>query len=205
MTSAASLVAAHRHQWAEATWGPFLEGVHDGSLPQTAFESWLQQDYLFVADLLGFQARVLAMAPRADQAVIASGLVAMEGELSWFESKLRTGSEGPGQPQPATVAYRRHLARLAAAPYPSAIVSLWALERAYLEAWRGAAPAAPRFQEFVDHWTTHEFVDYVARLERAADYSLAAASESERTDAEAAFVATLALEAEFWRMVMSAG
>lgn len=204
MTSAASLVAAHRHQWTEATWGPFLEGVRDGSLPPTAFESWLLQDYLFVADLLGFQARLLAMAPRADQAVIAGGLVALEGELSWFESKLRDGSRGPGQPQPATAAYRHHLARLAGGPYPSAIVSLWALERAYLEAWRGAAPAAPRFKEFVDHWTTHEFVEYVAQLERAADSSLGGASESERSDAEVAFVATLALEAEFWRMVMSA-
>ena len=205
MTSAASLIAAHRHQWAEATWGPFLAGVRDGSLPQTAFESWLQQDYFFVADLLRFQARLLAMAPRADQAVIAGGLVALEGELSWFESKLRKGSPGPGQPQPATAAYRHHLARLAGRPYPPAIVSLWALEYAYLEAWRAAAPGAPRFREFVDHWTTPEFVEYVARLERAADFSLARVSESERTDAEAAFVATLALEAEFWRMVMGAG
>ena len=56
-------------------------------MPTRAFEAWLTQDYLFAADLMVFQSRLLARAPRPDQAVLVGGLVAVEAELGWFEAK----------------------------------------------------------------------------------------------------------------------
>ena len=73
------------HLWTAATRHPFLDGVRDGSLPVHALDTWLAQDALFVADLLVFQARLLARAPRSDQAVLAGGTVALVEELDWFE------------------------------------------------------------------------------------------------------------------------
>ncbi len=71
--------------WTAATRAPFLDGVRDGSLPANVLDAWLAQDALFVADLLRFQARLLARAPRPAQAVLAGGLVALVEELTWFE------------------------------------------------------------------------------------------------------------------------
>jgi len=45
----------------------------------------LGQDAVFVGDLLTFQARLLARAPRPAQGVLAGECVALVAELDWFE------------------------------------------------------------------------------------------------------------------------
>jgi thiaminase/transcriptional activator TenA len=190
------LIEAHPQPWQAAVSQPFLDGIREGWLPAADFQAWLIQDHHFLADLLAFQARLLAEAPRPDQAVLAGGLVGLEAELGWFESRL----EGePTRPRSRiTDAYGRHLRELNRGPYAAAIVSLWALERVYLDAWTGAAPGAPGFREFVAHWTAPAFAAYVTPLATAADAALEAAGESERAAAESAFLATLELERDFW-------
>ena len=71
-------------------------------------------------------------------------------------------------------------------------------ERVYLEAWTAALPGAPAYRDFVAHWTTPQFVAYVAGLERAADVLGAAGEPS----AEAVGLAGDVLTAErvFWDM-----
>ena len=64
-------------------------------------------------------------------------------------------------------------------------------ELAYLEAWRGAAPGAPAYRAFVEHWTTPDFARYVDDLGLQVD--------SAGADEEA-FLAVCALEREFWEM-----
>ncbi|HEX7824364.1 MAG TPA: TenA family transcriptional regulator, partial [Mycobacterium sp.] len=71
--------------WSAATRHPFLDAVRDGTIADEAFDRWLAQDALFVADLLAFQARLLGRAPRHAQAVLAGGCVALVSELDWFE------------------------------------------------------------------------------------------------------------------------
>ena len=192
MSTCAGLVAAHPEQWRAAVSHPFLDGVRDGSLPERAFRAWLVQDHLFVADLLAFQARLLAAAPRGAQAVLAGGLVALEAELGWMEAHAAgLGLELDVAPHPTTAAYRAHREAVLRDGYAAAVTALWALERAYLEAWRGAAPGAAGYRELVEHWTVPEFDTYVEGLAAAAD----AAGPS-----EAAFVATARLERDFWEM-----
>lgn len=196
------LLEYHPAAWREAIRHPFLDAVREGALPAGAFEAWLAQDYLFVADLLVFQSRLLARAPRPDQAVLASGLVGLEAELGWFEEKARERGLELGAPRhPTTSEYRGFLIGLEAEPYAVGITGLWALERAYLEAWRSAAPGHPEYQEFVEHWTTPEFAEYVAGLERATGSALAS-GEGER--AEAAFLEVARLEKKFWEVAWSA-
>jgi thiaminase len=77
--------------WSAATRHPFLEAVREGTTTDSAFDRWLVQDALFVGDLLTFQARLLARAPRAAQAVLAGGCVALVAELDWFEVRPRGG------------------------------------------------------------------------------------------------------------------
>ena len=192
--------------WQEATRHPFLEAVREGSFPAGAFEAWLAQDYLFVGDALVFQARLLARAPRPAQAVLAGGLVAIEAELGWFEEQAeRLGLALDTPRHPTTAAYRDFLAGLEREPYPIAITALWTIERAYLEAWRGAAPGHPEYRQFVEHWTTPEFADYVTGLEKAADDALRDSGEQERERAEAIFLEVARLESDFWEMAWSGG
>lgn len=188
----AELLARHPGEWRAATSHPFLDGVREGSLPEAALAAWLVQDHHFVLDLLRFQSRLLAVAPRTAQRVLASGLVALEGELTWMESHAgRLGQDLEAAPHATTLAYRSHLEALLEAGPVSALSGLWTLERAYFEAWRGAAPGHPRYRELVDHWTAPEFEGYVEQLEEAA---VRAGLD------EPAFLETARLERDFWEM-----
>ncbi|WP_019970525.1 hypothetical protein [Mycobacterium sp. 141] len=151
--------------WTAATRHTFLDAVRDGNISDAAFDRWLAQDALFVADLLTFQARLLARAPRPAQTVLAGGCAALVAELDWFdEQAAQRHIELPAAPLPATLAYRELLRRLDNEPYDAAVTALWAIERVYLLAWRSAASPTSPFGEFVAHWTVPEFASYVDGL-----------------------------------------
>jgi thiaminase/transcriptional activator TenA len=195
------LHARYAEAWQNATRHPFLDAVREGAIPPAAFGAWLVQDYHFVVALLTFQARLLGRAPRAAQAVLASGLVALEAELTWFEAQARDrGLRLLIALHPVTRTYNDFLADLDAQPYASAITALWALERAYLKAWTEASPGAPAYRSFVEHWTTPAFHAYVERLETAADAALSGLYERAAQEAERVFVRVSELERDFWQM-----
>ena len=195
MLEAPDLIGRHRAEWDQAVSHPFLDGVRDGSLPTRAFDLWLEQDYLFVSDLLRFQARLLGLAPRKAQQPLASGLVALESELSWFGAQAQERDLRLEEARkPATESYRAALERLLEAGFEAAMTALWALERVYLDAWMGARPGAAEYSAFVEHWTQPEFAGYVQNLE-----ALAAGD----APAEAAFLEICRLEHDFWEMAWS--
>jgi thiaminase/transcriptional activator TenA len=195
------LLAQHATAWSAATRHPFLETVRAGTIAPVSFDAWLVQDYHFVGALLSFQARLLARAPRAAQAVLAGGLVALDVELTWFEAQARDrGLRLLAALHPVTNAYNDFLADLDGQAYSSAITALWAIERAYLEAWASAAPGAPAYRPFVDHWTVPPFQTYVAGLAAAADAALAGQAEEAAREAEQAFLRVAGLERDFWQM-----
>jgi len=164
------LLRDHPAAWERATRHPFLLGVRDGTLPAGAFDTWLVQDHHYVGDLLRFQARLLARAPRPAQAVLSGGAVALVEELAWFEELAGRRGLDLGVPRlPATAAYAALLERLDAADVPAAVTALWAIERVYLDAWTVAAPGAPEYEGYVAHWTAPGFAGYVDALAAAAD------------------------------------
>ena len=190
------LLQRHAGEWARATRHPFLTAVRDGTLPDGAFDTWLVQDALFVADLLTFQARLLARAPRPAQAVLAAGAVSLVAELDWFEEQAAGRAlDLHAAPLPATTSYAALLRRLDAADVGTALTALWTVERTYLDAWSYAAPGAPAYREFVDHWTVPGFAGYVADLQTAADGGGAAD--------EAVFAEVVTAEIAFWDMAFA--
>jgi len=155
----------HDSLWNAATRHPFLDAVRDGTISDAAFDRWLVQDAIFVADLLTFQARLLARAPREAQAAVCGGCSALVAELDWFdEQAARRGLDMNAPALPATLAYRALLQRLDVAPFDAAVTALWAIERVYLLAWTSAKSEATPFGEFIEHWSTPEFADYVTAL-----------------------------------------
>ncbi|GIJ43709.1 aminopyrimidine aminohydrolase [Virgisporangium aliadipatigenens] len=196
--SVVDLPTRHAAGWDRATRHPFLAAVAAGTVPEAAFRTWLVQDYLFVGDLLRFQSRLLARAPRAAQAILVAGAAALVDELAWFEKvAVEEGLDLSATRLPATAAYDRLLTGLDGVPVPEALTALWALERVYLDAWSFAAPGAEPYRDFVAHWTTPEFAAYVTELATVADEALAGA---DRGAAEPHFVAVVEAEIAFWDM-----
>jgi thiaminase/transcriptional activator TenA len=188
----ADLIARHPEAWRGAVTHPFLDGIRDGTLARRAFDTWLAQDYLFVRDLLSFQARLLAAAPRPAQRVLASGLVALDAELDWFEASAGTrGTNLNPRRHPTTDSYRDAMTRWLQIGIEPALTALWTLERVYLEAWQNAAPGAPEYRSFVEHWTVPQFSDYVRDLETLA---------VDTPQCESAFLEACNLEKDFWNM-----
>jgi thiaminase len=191
----AELLQRHEAVWRGATAHPFLAAVRDGVLPASSFDTWLVQDARFVADLLRFQARLLARAPRPAQAVLAGGAVALVAELAWFEEQAAArGLDLTAPALPATAAYAELLDRLDGADVPTALLALWTIERTYLDAWSQALPGAPGYREFVEHWTVPGFAGYVSGLESAAD--------AVGSGDEAVFLELVAAETAFWDMAL---
>ncbi|RDH76844.1 TenA family transcriptional regulator [Mycolicibacterium moriokaense] len=183
----------HASLWDAATRHPFLEAVRDGTITDSAFDRWLVQDALFVADLLTFQARLLARAPRPAQPAIVGGCAALVDELAWFDDQAARRGLDLRQPAlPATLAYRELLHRLDTAPYPAAVTALWVIERVYLLAWRFASSDSSPLREFTDHWSTPEFADYVDALT-----ALAFPDEQSEIVGD-----VLAHEVAFWEMAL---
>jgi len=190
------MLQRHPDAWRDATAHPFLDAVREGSLPAAAFDTWLVQDARFVADLLRFQARLLARAPRPARAVLAGGAVALVEELAWFEVQADArGLDLTAPARPATAAYAQLLERLDAADVATALTGLWTIERTYLDAWSAASPGAPAYREFVAHWTVPAFAGYVAGLEAAAD----AVDGGD----DAVFLEVVAAETAFWSMALT--
>lgn len=197
----AELLDRHADAFRAATRHAFLDGVREGTVPAVAFDTWLVQDAAFVADLLAFQARLLARAPRPASLVLASGAVGLVEELAWFdEQAIARGLRTDAPRLPATLRYAELLDRLDAADPASALTALWVLERVYLDAWSSAAPGGAGFGPYVQHWTTPEFAGYVGDLERAADLLLDGAPLPAGLDALVADV--LDAETAFWDMAL---
>jgi len=196
------VLAARPGEWQAAVTHSFLDDVRAGTLDERAFDRWLVQDRLFVDVLLRAQAGILAAAPPADRAVLVGGLAALVDELSWFEDVAqRRALDLDVQSLPANHEYGAFLLGLPSRPYVVAASALWAVERAYLDAWRSAAPGAAAYREFVEHWTVPGFADYVDGLQANADRAWAAAADGdELAAAEMAVLAVARHEAAFWQM-----
>lgn len=185
-------------QWEIATRHPFLRAVGEGTA--STFGVWLAQDALFVADLVAFQARLVARAPRSAQELLARGVIGLVAELDWFDVQAASlGVSLDVKPMRATRGYQALLSQVDEERYPLAVVGLWVLERVYLEAWRYAETCgvAGPYAAAMAHWTDPTFATYVAALEE-----LAGAAYAQETDhaVEGVVRRVVAQEVAFWDM-----
>ena len=198
-----SLIERHRDDWLAATeQARFIVGVRDGALDPQVFRRWLAQDRLFVDGLYPAQARILALVAGDARRVLLDGLVALQAELDWFEQEAgRLGFALDAEQVEDCLDYVDYLHTLAFAPVAVALTAIWAVERAYFDAWRTARPGAEAYRAFVEHWSNEAFAQYVERLRAAADEALAGASAADRAAAERAFLRVVGFERRFWEMV----
>lgn len=198
------LLERHASLWNGAVQHPFLEAVREGTLTTDVFAAWLVQDYLFVTNELTFVAHLLPRAPRSDQALLAQSIVSLVEELRWFEEQAEQKKLSlNASPHPVTASYATLLKRLEQQPYVVAISALWAIERAYLEAWTNVAPGHPSYRVYIEHWANAIFAEFVTKLEQSVAVALNASDVDTKLDVEEAFLDVARLEQAFWEMAYS--
>lgn len=198
------LLQIYADEWRVATHHPFLQGIHDGTLDRHIFATWLAQDYHFVRGEFVAIADLLTRAPRLSYKLLTTALVALEEEMSWFEEHAHTENLSlTAALLPTTVEYQAFLLDIAQQPFPAAITSIWAIERAYLDAWKNASHGDPLYRPYADHWANAEFEKFVQALEATAAAELAGTSEYDQLTVSL-FLRIAQLECDFWDMAYAA-
>lgn len=203
--SCAALLTDHPALWKAATEHAFLDQCADGSIAPQQFNTWLVQDYHFVLDFTRLVAGCLMAAPPQDFNALFDGLAALKAELNWFRDKAAERGLELGTARQATcVTYCEFMLGLASQTYGVQATALWAIERAYNEAWQKPGAMASPYGEFADRWGNPGFSDYVLLLAQQADAALDKADGATQAAAQAAFVRVAELEQDFWQMAYAA-
>jgi thiaminase/transcriptional activator TenA len=165
-----------------------------GRLAADAFRRWLAQDRLFAKDLMAFQAILLAKASRDCHKPLVEGLAALDREMDWFETHaaaLQLDLDIP--PHPTCRRYTDFLMRCVyTQPYPVLLAILFGVEASYLAAWSALLPSGP-YADFIERWSSADFVTYVAALGGLAQRHPHEAAQEH-------FNEVLVHEREFWKM-----
>lgn len=191
---------AHWGEWERLLRHPFLQRLRAREVSERSVYAWMEQNFHFAEGLLGLQAQLVHRAPNPHRLVLAHGLVGIVEDLDWMTVQ-------PIDPQadthPARERYLAFLRLLGQEPYPVSIVSLWAINRAFHDAWNSAAPSGGPFVDLAEHWTAPEFQAYLHDLAEVAEEAWLSASESERERMHALLGEILKLERGSWDMALA--
>ncbi len=169
------LLTERLHKACEPVWKkilehPFLKELGQGTLPQSKFDFWAQQDYIFVKEALRFFSVLIAKSPEFLQANFIQALPVLQNELQLFRDYARERGFVLEDVEPAFVCQAYNSFLLASAygeDYAGAFTVLYGAEKAYLDSWlevkRQLSKSSP-YQKFVENWTKKEFQDYVKWL-----------------------------------------
>jgi thiaminase len=188
---------AHWGEWQRLLGHPFLRRLRLGEVSERSVYAWMEQNYRFVEGLLELQAHLVPRAPRCHRLVLAHGLVGIVEDLDWMAIQpINPGAAA----HPARERYLAFLRLLEQEPYPVSVVSLWAINRVFHDAWSSAAPSGGPFVDLVEHWTAPEFQAYLHDLAEVAEEGWLAANEEERARIHALIEEILRLEWSSWDM-----
>ncbi|KJE02401.1 hypothetical protein I311_03798 [Cryptococcus gattii NT-10] len=228
-----------------ATTHPFLEQAGKGVIDPKSLRAWLKQDYLYAyVGYIKFASSVLSHlhiptplstpSPNTSKAisVLTFSLANVKRETDFFVSTAKAhgldvfspdandGAEGGllGEYNEITRAYVDFLHAVGGVgAVEEGLVLLWAMEIAYLTAWRNAKSLRPEtltsadpsslsqtqqaLLKFVDNWTSDEFVEFVTDCADIVDGAGIEIGSALAERCETVFKRTLWLEQRFWPSV----
>ena len=177
---------------------PTVIGIATGSLPDTAFRWWLEQDYLFLLDYVRVFARLAADAPTHHLGnLVDLAHATWHGELDLhrslaeaFGARLETARKGPS--------CARYTAFLLAAAedYGTGLAALLPCMWGYAELGRRLAqspPDEPRFRRWVETYADPAFAVLAERCARMLDET-----PVDEEQATAVFREAMGHELAFW-------
>ncbi|TWD80089.1 thiaminase/transcriptional activator TenA [Kribbella amoyensis] len=194
------LLAGQESAWKRILTHPFVTRTSAGTLPRARFDRWLTEDYFFVLAFRAFLRELSTIAPDdAAREVLAGGLAALEPELALFEAEAaERGLDLAVEPSLLNLGYSSYLLASVHAGWPVGITVLYAVEKAYYDAWASVrdttGPDTP-YAGFVANWSSPEFAAYVEQLAGLVD------REQPAAELTLAFDRVVRFELAFWDLV----
>jgi thiaminase/transcriptional activator TenA len=193
--------------WEAAVSHPFVRGLGDGSLDETAFRFYIRQDYLFLIDYGRLLSLGAARAPRLSWmrrfATLAQSVLETEMALHReFAARWGVHDLEAEAVAPATASYCNFLLRVAAlgdfAELAAAVLPcMWT----YAEIGRSLAASATseRYREWIDVYASEEFGELAGWARSVVDEV-----EGDAGRIGAAFAASCEHEVRFWDAAFAA-
>ncbi|MFA4639939.1 TenA family protein [Pyrococcus kukulkanii] len=197
------LLREARPIWNEFLPHDFLIKIAENRLPQENFAKWLVNDYYFVKNALRFMAILMAKAPDDLLQFFAESIYYISKELEMFESKAgELGISLKGEIDWRAKAYVNYLLNVASlGSFLEGFTAFYCEEKAYYEAWswvKSHQKDKSPYQEFIDHWSSEEFGEYVRKLESILNELAEEHGEFERRKAKEVFLEVSRFELLFW-------
>jgi thiaminase/transcriptional activator TenA len=197
--------------WEEVVTHPFVLELGEGILPRDTFNTYFDQDYLFLRDWTILLSLATAKAPDFDSARQTVGFLhlGLGGEEGLFQQAFRERGLSRQDVDaleylPTTLHYSGYLRRLAyEGSFIEAIATLLAVEWPYLE-WAQRLDAAGKhpdnhyYQTWIDLHISDGMKEFVGWMGRTVDG--AEASQSQRARLQAIFRDVLRYEYLFFEM-----
>jgi thiaminase len=196
---------------AQGTWNAilnhrFLKMTAEGSIPDTTFKTWIQQDYVFVREAIPFVAILLAKAPMHLRSNLIQVLSGLDQELELFRKNAAVHGVNLENvtPSPTCYAYNQFLISTAYnCSFPESLAVLYAAEKTYLDSWmevKNNLKVQSPWQEFIENWTNEEFQGFVDWLAGTLNDLARDKPERECQRMEELFLITARYEYLFWEM-----
>ena len=199
------LVEANHDLWAAMARHPFVLGLADGTLPDTALEAWVQQDRIFVVE----ERRVLAALrghglPSDLDDLLAVLDRSLAGEAEAFtRTATDRGFVAQVEPWPVCLGYTSYLRCAAHDGVLEGLTALYAAERAYLDTWTtvaGGSPADSAYHAWIQNWSGPGFRAFVAALGGGLDELAGTPSPALASRLGVVFTGAVRFELAFWEM-----
>jgi thiaminase len=202
------LVEANRDLWMAMAGHPFVLGLAEGTLPDSALQAWVQQDRIFVVE----ERRALAALRSHGLPSRLDGLLAdldhnlvLEAE-AFARAAAERGFSPEVEPWPVCLGYTCFLRCAADDGVLEGLTALYAAERAYLDTWTAVAkrsPAGSAYHAWIQNWTGEPFRAFVTALGRDLDELAGAPSPALAGRLGVAFARAARFELAFWEMCWS--
>jgi thiaminase len=202
------LVEANRDLWAAMADHPFVLGLAEGTLPDSALQAWVQQDRIFVVQERwvlaalrshGLPSRLDALLADLDRSLV------LEAE-AFTRTAAEHGFAAEVEPWPVCLGYTSYLLCAARGGVLEGLTALYAAERAYLDTWTAVAersPADSAYHAWIQNWSGEAFRTFVSALGRGLDELAGTPSPALAHRLGLLFTRTARFELAFWEMCWS--
>jgi thiaminase len=202
------LVESNRDLWATMARHPFVLGLADGTLPDSALRAWVQQDRIFVIEERRVVATLRAhgLPSRLDDllADLDRSLVVEADAFTRTATDHDVAAEA--EPWPVCLGYTSYLRCAAYDGVLEGLTALYAAERAYLDTWTAVAERSPpdsTYHGWIQNWSGEPFRAFVAALGRDLDELAGALSPNLADHLGLVFAGAVRFELAFWEMCWS--
>lgn len=191
--------------WKEFLPHKFLIEMANNRIERRTFEKWFIQDYEFVKCALRFMNIISSKAPYKLLKFLIDSIYYIRKELEIFERKaielkIKLDSE-------KSFICKSYCNFLISSAFEYSFFENFAIyyceEKAYYEAWKWVKENMKNdsiYKEFIEHWSSDDFKNYVEKLEKILNEMAEEASTKERKNAEILFIETSKFEKLFWQM-----